>query len=152
PSFRGTDRLKAVREVAIAPPRGREPDLPRALEAICLKALAARAEDRYVSARTLGEDVTRWLGDEPVTAWREPVAIRARRWARRNRRAVAAAVVALVAGVVGLGAVAGVQARANGELRKANDATNRALAETRDAQAETQAALGQSEESRKQAE
>ena len=92
------------------------------------------------------------MADEPVTAWREPFSRRARRWARRNRTAVAAAAVALVAGVVGLGAVAAVQARANGQLRLANQATSQALDETRKAQAETEAALGQSEESRKQAE
>ena len=57
-SFRGADRLQAVREAAIVPPRRRDPRLPRALEAICLKALAARAEDRYASARALADDVT----------------------------------------------------------------------------------------------
>src|SRR5262249_5914132 len=57
------------------------------------------------------------------------------------RTAVAAAVVALVAGVVGLGAVAGVQARANSALRKANDATTKALIQVRNEQVKTQAAL-----------
>ena len=44
------DGLKAVREAAIVPPRRRDPQLPRALEAVCLKALAARPEGRYASA------------------------------------------------------------------------------------------------------
>jgi serine/threonine protein kinase/tetratricopeptide (TPR) repeat protein len=129
-SFRGGDPLRAVREAAIVPPRRRDVSVPRGLEAICLKALAAKPEDRYASARALGEDVMRWLADEPVTAWREPVSIRARRWMRRHRTAVAAAVVALVAGVVGLGAVVGVQARANVHLKRANDETKAALAES----------------------
>ena len=144
-SFRGADRLKAVREAAIVPPRGRDPRLPRALEAVCLKALAARAQDRYASARALADDVTRWLADEPVTAWREPLRIRARRWGRRHRTAVVAVVIAILASAVGLSAVAGVQARANTRLKKALDQTQKA-------QAQTQAALAQSEESRKQAE
>ena len=118
-SLRGRDWLNAVREAVIVPPRNRDPHLPRALEAICLKALAARPEDRYASARALADDVMRWLGDEPVTAWREPVSIRARRWARRHRTAVAVVVVAMAAGVVGLAAVAGVQARANVRLKEA---------------------------------
>ncbi len=80
----------------MVPPRRRDASLPRGLEAICLKALAVRAEDRYPSARALADDVTRWLADEPVTAWREPVSIRTRRWARRHRTAVA--VVAAAAG------------------------------------------------------
>ena len=43
------------------------------------------------------------MADEPVSAWREPLARRAARWARRHRTVVAgAAAVLLVAAVVGL--------------------------------------------------
>ena len=49
--------------------------MPRALEAICLKAMATRPEDRYATALELAADVKRWLADEPVTAWREPLAL-----------------------------------------------------------------------------
>jgi tetratricopeptide (TPR) repeat protein/tRNA A-37 threonylcarbamoyl transferase component Bud32 len=137
--FRGADPLKAVREAAIVPPRRWEARLPRDLEAICLKALAVRAEDRYPTARALADDVMRWLGDEPVSAWREPVSVRARRWARRHRTAMAAAVVALLASLIGLGTVAGVQARANVRLERANEATKRALAETEESRKQAQA-------------
>ena len=171
-SFRDADRLKAVREAAIVPPRSWDAKLPRGLEAICLKALAASPEDRYASARAVADDVTRWLGDEPVTAWREPFSRRARRWARRNRAVVTGAVAALLAGLLGMAAVAVVQVRANARLKTAysllktaNDATNRALAEkttaqlatgealadTRAAKTATDVAFVQSEESRKQA-
>ena len=71
---------------------------------------------------------------------------------QRNRTAVAAAAVALVAGVIGLGAVTGVQARANSALRKANDETKAALAETKEAKEATDAALTQSEENARRAE
>ena len=63
----------------IRPPRSLEPGIDRGLEAVCLKALANRPEDRYPTARALAEDVERWLADEPVTARREPLAQRARR-------------------------------------------------------------------------
>ena len=69
-----------------------------ALEAICLKAMALRPEDRYASPRALAEDVERWMADEPVTARREPWAERARRWAWRNRTAVTAGVSAVLDG------------------------------------------------------
>jgi tetratricopeptide (TPR) repeat protein len=138
-SFRGADPLKAVREAAIVPPRRRDPRLPRGLEAICLKALAVRAEDRYPTARALADDVTSWLGDEAVSAWREPVSIRARRWTRRHRTAMAAAVVALLASLVGLGTVAGVQARANARLVRAHEAIQRALAEAEESRQQAQA-------------
>jgi serine/threonine protein kinase/tetratricopeptide (TPR) repeat protein len=130
--------IRAVQQGDFRPPRHFDPTIDPALEAVCLKAMALRPEDRYGSCRALVDDVERWMADEPVTAWREPLSRRVRRWARRNRTVVAAAAVALVAGVIGLGAVVGVQAQANVALRKANNATNKAL--------------DQSEESRRQAE
>ena len=66
--------------------------------------------------RALAEEVEKWMADEPVSAWREPLARRALRWARRNRTAVASAAVALVAGVVGLSAVLAVQTQAKAAL------------------------------------
>jgi hypothetical protein len=63
----------------IAPPRLHDPSLDQALEAICLKAIA-QTEGRYSSAAALAEDVERWMADEPVAAWHEPLARRARRW------------------------------------------------------------------------
>ncbi len=90
-SLQGSDPLKAVREAAVVPPRTRDPAVSRALEAVCLKALAARPEDRYPSARALAEDVSKWLAGEPVSAWREPWGIRTRRWIVRHRTAVTAA-------------------------------------------------------------
>ena len=43
--------------------RGRSAgDVPRALEAICLKAMAPRPEDRYASARALADDVEQLAG------------------------------------------------------------------------------------------
>jgi serine/threonine protein kinase/tetratricopeptide (TPR) repeat protein len=154
PPFAGevADVLAAVRRGEFRPPRAIDPTVDRALEAVCLKAMALEPGHRHGSCRALAEDIERWMADESVAAWREPWARRARRWARRHRTALAAAVVALVAGVVGLGAVAAVQARANGRLRDANAATSGALADTRQAQAETRAALARSEESRQQAE
>jgi serine/threonine-protein kinase len=154
PPFEGDvpDMIRAVQRGEFRPPRRLDATIDAALEAVCLKAMALKPEDRYGSCRALADDIERWMADEPVSAWREPVSRRARRWARRNRTAVAAAAVAMLATVVGLGAVAGVQARANVELRKADNAKGLALKETRKAQAETQAALRQSEESRQQAE
>ena len=71
------------------------------------------------SPQALADDVERWMADEPVSAWREPLARRARRWAKRNRTAVTAAAVALVAGVVGLSAVLAVQTRAKADIARA---------------------------------
>ena len=47
--------------------------VPPPLEAIVMKAMALRPADRYPSAQALGEDISRWLADEPVSALREPL-------------------------------------------------------------------------------
>src|SRR5262249_52017261 len=89
-------------------PRLVNPNVPRTLEAICLKAMARRREDRYASARLLAEDVERWLADEPIPGFREPWGLRLSRWERRHRGLVrggslALALVTLVAlGAAGL--------------------------------------------------
>ena len=91
-----------------------------ALEAVCLKALAKRPEDRYASAKDLVAEINHFLADEPVTAYREPLAARAGRWARQHRTLVAAAAVVLLAVLGGLAAVLGVQSRANKNLAVKN--------------------------------
>jgi serine/threonine-protein kinase len=110
--------LRRVQAGEFPPPRRLDPTIDRALEAVCLQAMALRPEDRYPSCRALAEDVERWMADEPVTAWREPFTRRARRWAKRNRTAVSSAAVALVAGVVGLAAVLAVQTKARADLAR----------------------------------
>jgi serine/threonine-protein kinase len=104
------------------PPRAADPAIDRALEAVCLKAMAPDPGGRYASCKALAEDVERWLADEPVSAWREPLARRAGRWARRHRTAVTAAAVAVVAGAVGLAGVLAVQTKANAELTRSKAA------------------------------
>ncbi len=119
-SFRGVDPLKDVREAAVVPPRRRDPSVPRALEAVSLKMLAARAEDRYGSARALADDLGKWLADEPVTAWREPWSIRARRWMRRHRTLVASAAAVVLVGMLALSIAYSRESAYNRKLRETN--------------------------------
>ena len=69
----------------VEPPRRASPELPRALEAICLKALAHEPGARYPGVRELGDDVSRFLEGERVLAHPEGLAGRARRFASRYR-------------------------------------------------------------------
>ena len=112
--------LRAVQKGDFPPPRQLDPTIDRALEAVCLKAMAYKPGDRYASPKALSDDVERWMADEPVTAWREPLSRRARRWARRNRSVVTAAGAAVLVALVGTAAVLAVQTRANANLKAAN--------------------------------
>lgn len=50
----------------------------------------------------LGEDTERWLADQPVLAYPEPIPARAMRWVRRRKQWVAAAAAMLILTVLGL--------------------------------------------------
>ena len=73
---------------------------PRALEAICLKALAPDPEGRYPKVDDLAADVGRFLEGERVSAYPENAWQRARRFAGRHRTAIALVVAYLVMRIV----------------------------------------------------
>ncbi len=131
--------LGAVKRGDVTPPRQVNATIDRALEAVCLKAMAHRPADRYATSKALADDVERWMADEPVSAWREPLSRRARRWAKRNRTAVTAAAVALVAGVVGLSAILVVQTQAKADIATALGRETRANIELARSKAAVQA-------------
>jgi serine/threonine-protein kinase len=109
PPFAGgsvRELLQKVEHGDFAPPRQLRPDIPRALEAICLKAMAREPSTRYGTALELADDLERWLADEPVRAYRDPLAARARRWVRRHRTLVASVTSTLLLAVL-LGGAAG---------------------------------------------
>jgi serine/threonine protein kinase/tetratricopeptide (TPR) repeat protein len=91
--------LHQVKNGEFQRPRQVKASVPPALEAICLKAMALKAADRYTSSRALAEDIEHWLADEPVSAWREPWDVRSRRWLKRHRPLVAGAAAPLLAAV-----------------------------------------------------
>jgi WD40 repeat protein/tRNA A-37 threonylcarbamoyl transferase component Bud32 len=83
-------------------PRQLKPAVPAALDAVCRKAMARDPAARYGSALDLAAELERWLADDPVSAWREPWAVRGRRWLGRHRTLMASAVVGAAVAVVGL--------------------------------------------------
>ena len=142
PPFAGdvVDVIRAVQNGEFRPPRQLDPSIDPALEAICLKAMAHRPEDRYASSRALADDLDRWMADEPVTAWREPFSRRARRWAQRNRTAVTRLAASVLVALAGTAAVLAVQTQANGRLQQANNALEVANRRVTEANAELKAA------------
>lgn len=125
-----TTLLHQVRSGQFSPPTATRRGVPRALEAICLKAMATRPEARYASARDLANDIERWLADEPVLAYPEPIATRLARWGRRHRPVMIGALVAafftlagsliLQASVGRQGQIAQAVSSANQDLRHTN--------------------------------
>ena len=111
-------------------PKGDRPVVSRALEAVCRKAMAPRSEDRYASVSALADDVERWLADEPMIAWRAPWTTQVLRWMRKHRTPVAAAVAALVMGLVALGVGYWRVSQSNEQLRLAKAETDRRLDQT----------------------
>jgi serine/threonine-protein kinase len=70
------------------PPRCVNHAIPRDLEAICLKALAKRPEERYTTAADLAADLGRFLGGRPVQARRLTMFLRVRRFLERRHQEI----------------------------------------------------------------
>ncbi len=114
-------------------PREIRADVPRALEAICLKAMAADKAVRYKSAKDLAEDLQKWLADAPVSAFREPLSKRLARLAKRHRPIVAGLFVALTLVPVGLALFALREVRALAQMREREALALRSIAVYRQA-------------------
>lgn len=81
------------------------PLVPRALDAICRKAMAREPAGRYASVSELARDVENFLADRPVTAYAEPWTARIARWTRHHPTLLACAVLTLI--FLSLGALVG---------------------------------------------
>jgi WD40 repeat protein/tRNA A-37 threonylcarbamoyl transferase component Bud32 len=106
PPFQGAtplETLDQVRHQEPVPPSRCNPRVPRDLETVCLKCLRKEPEQRYASARELGEDLGRFLRGEPVTAKVASPWERLAKWARRRPAAAAAATLAVLTLFLGIG-------------------------------------------------
>jgi len=135
PAFEETDRNSLFRRIAAGhppPPRSLNPQAPRDIETIVLKATARDPGHRYASAEALAKDLQRFLDDQPIAARRASAFERLSRWCRRNKAVASLAgttalLILLVAGVATVGYLstrkALREARASAEL--ATDAIDR---------------------------
>ncbi|HEV3121625.1 MAG TPA: serine/threonine-protein kinase, partial [Isosphaeraceae bacterium] len=101
--FNLAELLRNVQRGIFERPREVNKSIHPALDAICLKAMANRPEDRYQTALDLVGDLEHYLADEPVSVYEEPLLERAGRWAKRHKRMVTSVAVALITGITALG-------------------------------------------------
>jgi serine/threonine protein kinase len=138
PPFDGADRQTLLRQILHdepRPPRAVEKSIPAELETIVLKALAKTPAERYATARELADDLSRFLGHQPIRARRATALQRLRKWSRRHPSVVVATVVLCVLTTVGslvsVGLIrreeARTQAAYQGERKRAQEAEERFL-------------------------
>jgi tetratricopeptide (TPR) repeat protein len=113
--------LEKVKRGEFPPPRQRKKDIPRALEAVCLKAMARQPDQRYATALAIAADLEHWLADEPIGAWREPWTVRVRRWLGRHRMLVSTAAATVLVATVSLAVATGLLTAANQRERQAKN-------------------------------
>jgi serine/threonine protein kinase len=87
--------LEKVQGGEFESPRSVLPSVPKALEAICKKAMATAPADRYPTASAIAEDIERWLADEPIDIHKDSSSELAGRWMRRNKSLFASILIAL---------------------------------------------------------
>jgi len=119
----------SICHVSPRPPRQLSPNVHPDLETICMKCLEKQPQHRFATAGALADELDRYIRGEPLTIRPPTFAERCLRWARKNRRTVAAVglAVLLMAGL-GLG-IRELQRRA--DARRDTEAAVAAVAELR---------------------
>lgn len=108
PPYEGTssqEKLSKAQTHDVIPPDIRAPknNIPVELSAICMKAMAFDKKDRYSKVSDLKNDLQLYLDGKSVSAKRDNIFIRSKKWIQRNKvlsMGIAAALICLVAGIV----------------------------------------------------
>jgi WD40 repeat protein len=135
-AYESKDRLSLIERVKNEEPvrpRSLDARIPRDLETIVLKAIEKDPARRYATALAMGDDLRRFLEDEPIQARRASAAERYARWSRHHP--VIAVLGAVVTAVLVLSTTAStiVASRFASLAQRERDAKNRAAEETRQA-------------------
>jgi eukaryotic-like serine/threonine-protein kinase len=111
PPFTGSvfDILQKVQQGSSPPlPSAVKKDAPKALGAVCVKAMSPAPKTRYASAKELAAEVESWLADEPTAVFTEPWWTRGRRWVKKHQLLVGVCGAALFATAIILAIVSGI--------------------------------------------
>ena len=129
PAFASGDRLHLMEQIRHRdPPRPRavDPRVPRDLETVVLKAIDKDPGRRYRSTADLGEDLRRFLADEPIRARRAGTAELVGRWCRRNPAVAISLAAVFIALAAGAAAATFFGMRANANARAADESADQA--------------------------
>ena len=152
--FRGKDVLSILKDVQAGKfptPRSLQPTAPKALEAVCLKAMQLKVRDRYSCPLDLADDIERYLADEAVTAHAEPLIVKTRRWIRKHQTLAATSAAVVLVTAAGLGVFSTIVSSKNFELTQLNIRLDRKNQELDAKNAELIASRDREREARKQA-
>lgn len=143
PPFRGDSDtetlLQVVHRLPVGPRRLR-PSLPTDLEAICLRCLEKRPEQRYRTAGELAADLRRFLAGQPTLARPLSPFQSLGRWAARRPTHAALVALGIVASVAALAGVSFHTARLDEALKQAESNASEAIASHAIAERETRRA------------
>jgi eukaryotic-like serine/threonine-protein kinase len=126
PPYLGKTTTEIVKLVLEGPPKLPHllnASVPKALEAICLKAMSRDAQQRYKNAKELAEDVQSWLNDEPIKACPETRVAKALRMVRRRPKAAAAIAASLLVCTLGSSVAFGIVSDVNQQLLESQKQT-----------------------------
>ncbi len=87
PAHDAVDRIALIRQITKTPPvalRSINPQIPRDLETIVMKAVAHNPAHRYQTAAAMAADLQRFMEDRPIEARRINALERGWRWSRRE--------------------------------------------------------------------
>ncbi|MCK4873609.1 MAG: serine/threonine protein kinase [Phycisphaerales bacterium] len=149
------EAARIVREEPPAKPSTLDRTLRGDVETIALKALEKERERRYRSAEALGDDIHKYLSNEPIEARPPSLACQIRLFAQRNRVAFAAmsAIFAILAIATVVSVIFAVQAsRAKDGMEVALDEARGARAVAEDAEREARDNLALAERREQEAE
>ena len=122
-AFTSEDRsvvLGNVRNGVFPAPKKIDRSVPPALEAICLKSMQRDPSSRYQSPTDIGQDIERWLADEPVSVFSEPWSERLARFVRLHKTAFAGIVAALMMALIASAVIATLSKMKNNQLNELN--------------------------------
>ncbi|WP_372369540.1 WD40 repeat domain-containing serine/threonine-protein kinase [Candidatus Uabimicrobium sp. HlEnr_7] len=117
PPFQGQGSMRLLQQIFNEDPiepRILNPDIPKDLEAICLKCLQKKPEKRYISAAELSKDLMNFLQKKPVNAQPITTWIRLKKSIARNKLLT----VLILVIITSLGGIVTIQNRNNTQLQK----------------------------------